>query len=320
MVWHPPLQVPSIAVLAGGQSAEREVSLESGRCAAEALSQAGYSPKLIDPAKVVLADVPWSRFSAAFIALHGGAGEDGRIQRRLELLRVPYTGSSPEACRLSMSKAASKQCWLAAGLPTKPYTLIDTRNGFLAALQHLTPLGFPLVLKPDSGGSSLGVVIARSPDDVSQAMSQAGQYDRFLLAEPVITGREFTVTVLDQTALPVIEIQAARPIFDYQAKYRDTTTRLLLDPPLPRGMAQRLQVLAIEAAHALGTRGLVRVDFMLDKAQHPWLLELNSVPGLTSTSLAPRSAAHAGLPMPQLCDHMVRCAMVRSAVAEEILS
>ncbi len=315
MVWHPPSQVFRIAVLAGGQSAEREVSLESGRCAVEALREAGYEPQLLDPANVVLADVAWSQFGAAFVALHGGAGEDGRIQRRLELLKVPYTGSSPDACRLAMSKGASKQCWLAAGLPTKPYTLIDTRQGFVTAMQHLAPLGFPLILKPDTGGSSLGVTLVQTPDDVSQAMAAAGRFDRFLLAEPWIPGREFTVAVIDQVTLPVIEVCAPRPIFDYQAKYQDTTTRLKLDPELPVGMLQQIQQLAKNAARAIGTRGLVRVDLMLDTAHRLWLLELNAVPGLTRTSMAPLAAAHAGMPFSRLCHHMVQCAMT-----EEVLS
>ncbi|MGD9644366.1 MAG: D-alanine--D-alanine ligase [Pirellulales bacterium] len=295
----------SIAVLAGGDSAEREVSLETGTNVLAALEAAGHVTAAIDPAHCDLAEIAWSRFDACFIALHGGAGEDGRLQRRLELLRVPYTGSGPDACRLAMSKSASKERFLQAGLPTLDYLLVAAGDDPREVQSRAARLPYPLIAKPDSQGSSLGVGVARTPDELPQRIEQAGKFDPYVLIEPYVQGREFTVTLIGRDVLSTAEIVSSRGVFDYAAKYEaDDPHEVRFD--LPVESTRPLEALAIGAAEALGTRGLVRVDLRMDEANRPWLLELNAVPGLTDTSLAPQAAARAGLELPHLCERLVR--------------
>jgi D-alanine-D-alanine ligase len=210
----------SIAVLAGGDSAEREVSLESGTNVLAALEAAGHATAAIDPSQCDLAEIAWSRFDACFVALHGGSGEDGRLQRRLELLRVPYTGSGPDACRLAMSKSASKERFLQAGLPTLDYLLVAASDDPQAVLARAARLPYPLIAKPDSQGSSLGVGVARTPDELPQRIAQAGKFDSYVLIEPYVKGREFTVTLVGREVLPTAEIVSSRGVFDYTAKYQ----------------------------------------------------------------------------------------------------
>ena len=303
----------SIAVLAGGNSAERDVSLESGTNVLAALEASGHATAAIDPAQCDLAEIAWSRFDACFIALHGGAGEDGRLQRRLELLRVPYTGSGPDACRLAMSKSASKERFLQAELPTLDYVLVAAGDDPQQVQARAARLPYPLIAKPDSQGSSLGVGVARTPDELPQRVAQAGKFDSYVLIEPYVKGREFTVALIGREVLPTAEIVASRGVFDYAAKYQaDDPHEVRFE--LPSELVRALEELARRAAEALGTRGLVRVDIRMDDADRPWLLELNAVPGLTDTSLAPQAAAQAGIDMPRLCDRLVRDCLALTAV------
>lgn len=295
----------SIAVLAGGSSPEREVSLETGTNVLAALEASGHATAAIDPSQCDLAEIAWSRFDACFIALHGGSGEDGRLQRRLELLRVPYTGSGPDACRLAMSKSASKERFLQANLATLDYVLVAADNDPEELQARAARLTYPLIAKPDSQGSSLGVGVARTPDELPQRVAQAGKFDSYVLIEPYVNGREFTVTLLGRDVLPTAEVVSVRGVFDYTAKYQaDDPHEVRFD--LPGELTRPLEELARGAAEALGTRGLVRVDIRMDDAGRPWILELNTVPGLTDTSLAPLAAARGGLQMPRLCDRLVR--------------
>lgn len=312
MDWRPLSSRDRIAVLAGGDSAERGVSLVSGRCVADALAVAGYQVEIFDPAVCDLADIPWSQFEACFIALHGGAGEDGRIQRRLELLRIPYTGSGPAACRLAMSKSASKERFLQAGVPTPPYRLLPTAT--CGVLAWDVPCGFPLIIKPDSQGSSLGVSIARNPTEVGASLAACRELDRYAIAEPLISGREFTVAVLDRQALPLLEIIAPGGLFDYQAKYRSHATEYRFETGLASEHVAQLEQIAINAADSLGTAGLCRVDLMLDQSGQPWVLEVNTVPGMTGHSLAPLAARRVGWDMPQLCDRLVQQCLATEVV------
>jgi D-alanine-D-alanine ligase len=312
-----------IAILAGGDSAERSVSLASGECVAAALEAAGHAIDLFDPARIDLADIPWAEFDACFIALHGGAGEDGRIQRRLELLKVPYTGSGPAACRLAMSKSSSKERFLQAGVPTLPYVLFGSaERGENVAAQIAgqcrpispksaagfgeTRLHFPLVIKPDSQGSSLGVSVAHRPDDLEACLARCRLLDDYAIVETFISGREFTVAVVDRQALPLLEIVKPGQLFDYQAKYSDPATQYRFESGFPAAQIAAMEQIAVAAAACLHTKGLCRVDLMLDQAGRPWVLEVNAVPGLTEHSLAPMAARQAGLSMPQLCDLLVR--------------
>jgi D-alanine-D-alanine ligase len=305
MSWHPDRRPWRVAVLYGGASAERSISLTSGECVAAALESAGHAAELIDPAHVELAEVPWSRFDACFVAMHGGAGEDGRIQRRLELLRVPYTGSGPAASRLAMSKSSSKERFVQSGVPTSPYVLFHGDDPIDRVAAKIAPLGCPVVIKPDSQGSSLGVGLCRSRGELASRIADSRRYEEYILAEQHVRGREFTVAVLARDALPVLEIVTPGGWFDYDAKYESVTTVYRLAGDLPREKVTELEQTAVAAAESLGTSGLVRVDMLLDRAGEPWVLEVNTVPGLTDHSLAPKAAAHAGMDMPALCEWMV---------------
>ena len=307
----------SVALLAGGASAERDVSLESGAEVAAALRAAGHRVETIDPSAQGLDSVDWKRWDACFLALHGGEGEDGGVQSQLRRLGVPYTGSGPAASRLAMSKSASKERFFQAGVPTRPYALfhVDEPEPEIAA--KLQQLGYPLAVKPDGQGSSLGVRRVARPSELSTALREGRRWDAFLLAEPWITGREFTVSLLGRRPLPLLEIVSQGEFFDYQAKYFADTTEYRFDHGLPDAVADLLRDTAVAAADALGTQGLSRVDLMLDENQRPQVLEVNTCPGMTSHSLAPMAAARAGMDMPALCDVLLRDALQQGALVKE---
>ena len=303
-----------VAVLYGGDSPEREISLESGRCVADALATAGHRVSLMDPAEKPIEKIAWQRFDGCFLALHGGAGEDGRVQSQLEQLGVPYTGPGPAACRVAMSKSASKERFYQAAVPTLPYVLLAVGEPLEECLARVAPLGYPLVVKPDGQGSSLGVLRVDRPEQLAGAVRHAGEYDPFCLVEPFVAGREFTVAVWDEQPLPTIEIVTPRRWFDYDAKYAAPTTQYRLDPPLPEQAARQITEAALAAAQALGTTGMVRVDLLLPENGQPVVLEVNTTPGMTSHSLVPMAARHAGLDMPELCDLLIRQALTTAAL------
>ena len=300
---HPPLRV---AVLSGGESPEREISLASGICVAAALETIGHAVRAIDPAQIELVDVDWRQFDVCFLALHGGAGEDGRVQQLLDSLHVPYTGSGPTASQLAMSKSAAKTRFAQQNIPTPDYVLIHRAESIPTAIARATALGFPLVVKPDAQGSSFGVGLARDADELQCRIAESQFYDPFLLAEQYIAGRELTVTVLDREPLPVLEVFTGEALFSFDAKYRDPLTEYEFDIDLSPAKLHEIQQLALAACESLDTVGLVRVDLRLDVQDRPWVLEVNTSPGLTERSLAPRAAARLGLEMPELCDHLVR--------------
>jgi D-alanine-D-alanine ligase len=309
-----------VALLCGGDSAEREISLASGGQVEAALLEAGYEPALIDPADIDLSAMNWAMFDVCFIALHGGAGEDGRIQLQLEEHRVPYTGSGPAASRLAMNKSAAKQRFVQCSVPSLPQVVLsadeirtdrgDVSIGSAGVLQQkLASFGFPLVIKPESQGSSLGVCAAADRDELAQCLTNAAQFDDYVIAEPYVAGREFTISLLGRDPLPMVEIIAPRRVFSYEAKYTSAETEYRTDCRLRAEIESRLYRAAIAATEVLGTRGLVRVDLMLDQNEQPWVLEVNTIPGMTARSLSPRAARAAGIEMPALVDWMVRDAL-----------
>ena len=303
-----------VAVLAGGDSAERSISRSSGIAVTAALQSAGHRPTLLDPARCRLEGVDWRRFDACFIALHGGAGEDGRIQSRLERLGMPYTGSRPAACRLAMSKSASKERFGQSGVPTAPTVLFHADEPLTEVTRRISSLTYPLVVKPDSQGSSLGVSRVRGPDDLTAAVGAARRFDSFLIAEPAIKGRELTVAILGRQSLPALEIIAEGELFDYDAKYQSPRTQYRFDTDLSADVIRRIERIAVRAAEVLETRGLVRVDLMLDQRLRPSVLEVNTIPGMTQNSLAPMAAAHAGIDMSTLCEVMLTDCQVAEVV------
>lgn len=304
-----------VAVLAGGSSAEREISLASGRNVTRALRRAGHRVRMIDPCTVALADIDWNRYDACLIALHGGAGEDGRVQAELERLGVTYTGSSPAVCRTAMSKSASKERFLQAGVPTPAYLLAHSSDPLEQLIDRVEPLGYPLVSKPDGQGSSLGVSIVRRAEDLAPATFLSQRYDSFTVIERFIPGREFTVALLDREPLPAIEIVSDRDFFDYGAKYESARTRYRVTTDLQSKIAARVTDVAVAAADVLGVRGACRVDLRLDEAQRPWVLEINTVPGMSDHSLLPMAAAAAGMGMDVLCERTVRLALGAEVLA-----
>jgi D-alanine-D-alanine ligase len=299
-----------VAVLAGGDSPERDVSLRSGQSVVAALASAGHRAALADPAQTALEDIAWADFDACFLALHGGAGEDGRVQQELERLGVPYTGSGPQACRLAMSKIASKKRFATRGVPTPPYELLAEQDPPAEVARRVAHLGYPLVVKPDAQGSSVGVAIADDCVDLPRALALAQTFGGACLAERLVAGREFTVAVLDDVALPTIEIVTPERVFSYDAKYHSSLTEYRFDFPLPPRQRDSLRDAAVAAVRALGTSGLVRVDLMLDHDGRAWVLEVNAIPGMTVRSLAPLAAARAGIDMPELCEMLVRRCLV----------
>lgn len=284
-----------VAVLAGGWSAEREISLKSGAAVLDALRRRGVNAHGFDPAERPLAAL--SEFDRAFIALHGRGGEDGVIQGALEVMDIPYTGTGVLGSALGLDKLRAKLIWRALGLPTPAFLPLDSE----AALGRVeAELGFPVMVKPSHEGSSLGMTRVDSSAALLQAWRKACQYDRKVFAERWIGGQEYTVSLLGRQALPVIRIEPASMFYDFDAKYRATETRL----HCPCGLSARseavLTELAVAAFDAVSGSGWGRVDLMCDPEDAFWLLEVNTVPGMTDHSLVPAAARAAGLEMEEL--------------------
>jgi D-alanine-D-alanine ligase len=294
-----------VAVLMGGDSTEREVSLRSGAAVVEALTSLGHRVSIVDPSQTRLAGVDWPRFDIAFLALHGRFGEDGQIQSLFESWGVPFTGSDAAAARLSFSKSAAKERFAACGVPTPEYVLIHESDSPAQLQRAADQIGYPLVVKPDASGSSLGVSIITSPDQLSPACVACFDEGPFGLLERMISGSEWTLGVIDDERLPLIRIDARRPFYDFTAKYDDDGTGYQLEADLPESTRGRISSAAAGAAAAVGTCGIARVDVRLDDEQRPWVLEVNSIPGFTDHSLVPKAAAHAGIAFAQLCERAI---------------
>ncbi len=290
-----------VGVLYGGQSAEREVSLMSGEGVHEALCSQGVDAHLFDTGRNSLVELVEARFDRVFIALHGRYGEDGTIQGALELMGVPYTGSGPLASSLSMDKIMTKRVWLQHGLPTPGFAVLQTGED----LSKAAPLGWPLVVKPSREGSTLGLSKVYKAAELKAAYELAADFDEDVLAEQYIRGRELTVAVLgkgaEAKALPVVEIIAPGGNYDYEHKYISNETQYICPAELDDALTSQIQRLAEKAYRALSCEGWARADFMLDQDGQPWLLEMNTSPGMTSHSLVPMSARAAGMSYAELC-------------------
>jgi D-alanine-D-alanine ligase len=281
----------NVAVLMGGPSSEREVSLNSGRAVAKGLAQVGYSVVGIDVRgrEVILP----SGVEAVFIALHGEFGEDGELQAELDLRRVPYTGSGAVASRNAMDKIVSKRCFEAEGIPTPAYAVVPSDG--------LMPMNPPLVVKPPMEGSSIGCSVVTSESQWASALAEGARHDKSLLVERFIAGRELTVGILDDRPLPVIEIVAPGGSYDYSAKYTRGKTQYLVPAPLSVEETENCTTVALRVFRALGCRGFARVDIRMGSDGTPYVLELNTIPGFTETSLLPKAAACSGIAFPELC-------------------
>ncbi len=296
----------TVGVLLGGPSAERDISLKSGRAVSAALRESGLETVEIGEREEIEAGVLESGIDIAFIALHGRFGEDGQIQSFLERRGVPYTGSGVEASRLALDKKASHRIFREAGLPTplqKVYGLEDTTD--------LPPFGLPAVVKPSREGSSIGLTIVNSPEEFEPACALARKYDREIVVEGYIPGEEVTVGVLEERALPVVKIDPRNPFFDYEAKYTKGMTRFSVPAPLPPPLYREVQRVGLAAHRALGCYAYSRVDIMISMAGEPYVLEVNTIPGFTETSLFPQAAREDGLEFRDLCLKLLDLALKR---------
>lgn len=295
----------NITVMLGGFSAEREVSLKTGAAAAKALRSLGHTVHELDPKDDSWTLVPGP--DVVFLALHGTYGEDGQAQARLEKLGVPYTGCDPESSRVAFDKVLTKQRCFAAGVPTAKYMVFDAPGA-------TWPMGWqpPVVLKPVRQGSSVGLQFVDRVVDFSAALTEALRHDKQVLMEERIVGRETTVAILDGQALPVVEVRPKEGAYDYTNKYTAGRTEYFCPAPFDPPVTAAIQKAALGAFHAVGGRDYARVDVMVRANGDPIVLEVNTLPGMTETSLLPKAAAAAGITYPALCQRMIDLAMGRA--------
>jgi len=295
-----------VAVLLGGLSAEREVSLKSGAMIHEGLKDRGIDACIIDADANVLNELKQAGADRAFIALHGPWGEDGVIQGALETIGLPYTGSGVLGCALSMDKIRSKQLWLGTGIPTPDFVELKEEQSLGLAIDELQ---FPLFVKPVHEGSSIGVTRVDSEDALEQAWRDAKELDDAVIAESGVEGPELTIAILQEWALPVIRLETPRTFYDYEAKYQCSTTRYLCPCGLPGDLESALQAQALRAFQLLGCSGWGRVDLMLDAQNSPYFLEVNTVPGMTDHSLVPMAAKQAGMEFSELTERILETSL-----------
>ena len=288
-----------VAVMFGGTSAEREVSLRSGAAVLAALQKQGVDAHAFDPKDQPLSALTSAGFDRVFIVLHGRGGEDGTMQGALQLMGLPYTGSRVLGSALAMDKIRCKWLFQAQGLPTAKF-LVAEAGKQLNYQDILQQLAGKVMVKPANEGSSIGMSAASTAEELEQALAVATKYDSDVLVEQWIQGREFTVTVLNGKALPIVEMRTPRSFYDYEAKYQSNSTEYLCPAPLTADQTAFLQQVAAAAFTAVGASGWGRVDAMLDEQGNFYLLEVNTVPGMTEKSLVPMAAKAAGLSFEQL--------------------
>ena len=304
-----------VALLSGGTSGEREISVASGDGAEAALKEAGFPVDRFDPAnKDDLKALIDGDYDVAFLCLHGRHGEDGVIQGFLEMIGLPYTGPGVWSSAIAINKARSKDFYRLAGVPTAPSVTLHTGESYTVA-DIIAQVGKHVVVKPASEGSSIGVSIVSGTDDIEKAIDEAFNHDTEVVVEKFISGREFTVAVIGNDkprALPIIEIIAQKgEFYDFESKYAAGGSKHICPAELPEEEAATIQREAIGAHKALDCEGVSRTDFILDDEGKPWALETNTIPGMTSTSLLPDAARAAGIPFPQLCTMLVQYALER---------
>ena len=279
-----------VAVLFGGTSAEREISLKSGSRVLAALRSQGVDARAFDPAERKLDEL--AGFDRAFIALHGRHGEDGTIQGALELMHIPYTGSGVMASAVGMDKWRTKLLWRSVGLPIPEFVMLDATSDFAAVEAQL---GLPLFVKPACEGSSIGVTKVRQAGELRAAYLEAVKHDPLVIAEKGVLGGEYTASILGDEALPIIKIEPATDFYDYEAKYFRDDTAYRCPCGLPEARELDIRAQALEAFRVLGCRGWGRVDFLMDEAGNAYMLEVNTSPGMTDHSLVPMAARVAGI-------------------------
>ena len=306
-----------VGVLMGGRSAERDVSIMSGTGVLKALQSRGIDAHAFDPAQRSLAELAAEKFDCVFIALHGRYGEDGSLQGALEQLGIPYTGSGVMASSVGMDKITTKIIWLSKGIPTPRYATVTPGDDLDKVVAEL---GLPLIVKPPLEGSTIGITKVEQAEEFEAAVALAAGFDEVILAEEFVTGREFTVAVLgsgkDARALPIVEIVAPAGNYDYQNKYFTDDTQYHCPADLPAELTEEIQKHAVAAYRALGCEGWGRVDVLVrERDMRPFLLEVNTSPGMTGHSLVPMAARAVGIDYEALCVEILRsarCKMVKA--------
>ena len=295
-----------VAVLMGGLSAERNISLESGQAVYKALQRKGVDAHAIDVDENVLAVLKDGDYDRVFIALHGRGGEDGSMQGALDILNMPYTGSGVLGSALAMDKCRTKKMWQCYGLPTPPFVELTGESDWK---QVRDQLGLPLMVKPVHEGSSLGASKVASVADLEEAWRMASQFDHRVMAERWIVGSEYTASILGERILPLIRLETPREFYDYQAKYTDDSTRYICPCGLTEKQEELIGTLSMNAFTTLGASGWGRIDLMLDPQEQPWLIEANTISGMTSHSLVPMAAKQAGLGFDDLVMEILNTSM-----------
>lgn len=290
-------QFGKVAVLMGGTSAEREISLLSGQAVLKALQERGVDAHAVDVDENTEAVLREGGFDRAFVILHGRGGEDGTMQKLLEAIELPYTGSGVRASALAMDKLKTKQVWMEHGLPTPEFCVLDSDESCQMAIQNL---GLPLIIKPVLEGSSIGMSKVETEEEMLPAWAKARACGGTVIAERWIEGREYTAAVLDEQVLPMIRLETPHRFYDFDAKYEADDTQYICPCGLPEAQEAEYAALVKQAFDAVNACGWGRVDFMVDKAGKLWLIEVNTVPGMTSHSLVPMAAKQAGIGFEEL--------------------
>lgn len=297
-----------VGVLAGGPSSEREISLRSGQAVFDALTREGVDAIFLDMWDNIQDIICEFKFDVAFIALHGRFGEDGTVQDALDKAGIPYTGSGARASFNCLDKITAKDMFVKNCIPTPQYMAFQEG---LTRMEDVEAFGLPLVVKPRFEGSSIGLGVVRRPDELARAIGHALKFDRDLLIEEFIEGRELTVSILGDKALPVVEIVPKKGVYDYSAKYKDPDTKYLAPAPLDSDVARRAQELGMRSHAVLGCEALSRVDMILDGTGEIFVLEVNTIPGMTERSLLPKAAAVTGIKFGDLCIKLIENALGR---------
>ena len=286
------MQFGKVAVMMGGSSAEREISLQSGQAVFEALQRQKVDAHIVDPQENLMTQLATGNFDRVFIALHGRGGEDGLMQGLLETLELPYTGSGVLGSSLAMDKCRSKRVWQSHELPTPAFVELNEHSDRENVVEYL---GLPLIVKPVREGSSYGASKVKELGELKNAWRQAHKYDERVMAESWVVGSEYSVSILGDDVLPMVRLETPREFYDYEAKYIADTTQYHCPCGLDTDVERELGKLAFEAFKALDASGWGRIDFILDAENKPWLIEVNTIPGMTSHSLVPMSAKQAGM-------------------------
>jgi D-alanine-D-alanine ligase len=298
------LKKKRVAVMMGGLSREREISLKTGKAILKALTEKGYMVIPIDVGDDIAEKLVKEKIECAFLALHGRLGEDGTIQGMLELMRIPYTGSGVLASALAMHKVMAKKFFLYEKIPT-PRFEVFLRKEIEKGLLKKVSLPLPLVVKPAREGSTIGISIVRVEEELTPALKKAGEFDEEILVEEFMTGKEITIGILEDIPLPIIEIAPKSGFYDFRSKYTKGETQYILPARISREKYLYAQEISLKAFQTLGCSGVARVDLMTDENENPFVIDVNTMPGMTETSSLPKAASYAGIPFEDLVERIL---------------